>query len=683
MRDIFRTNLLLIGIGRIIKFYVFFLVIFLIARVAFTLYFADQSFLEQNYHDILTAFYMGWKYDTLVISYLIIPIFFLFILLALIGNQKIFLWSRFPLRAYFLFFSLLIPLILISDLGFYSFFQDHINILFFGLFEDDTSALIESIYKNYPLVEALILFTLYAFFSFYCSLKIFPKGSLKSYFFLRGSLLKFSGISILGFILLFGGARGGYGDLVLSPKYSDFSKSEFINQMAINGVIALDKTIRVRVRNNRKDFNLAKAMGYENDIHEAFADYLGIDVSLTDQGQLINLIKRKTSYSDKLENEKINVVVFMMESFGASWIDYQSDNFNFLGGLKKHFEEDYYFQNFISSDNGTIGSLVSLASNIPPRPGKRFLSESKYMQTKLTSSAHLPFKKNGHETMFLYGGKLGWRDIGRYFKYQDYDHIVGENRIKSELNLRGRQGTEWGLYDEHFFSYVFEKLNKSTRPLFILGLSTSNHPPFEVPKSFKKNKIQIPIELKKRISRENDLFLKRFMAFSYSNEMLARFISKVKQSKKLRENTIIAVTGDHNFWGFMNYKKEEVFKKYTVPFYLYVPEKLKVDAVNLNKISSHEDIMPTLYHLSLSDTEYLSFGEDLFSVSKSYAINSSLYASQEGLYYKNKPYHWSQIPFVNSRQAQKDFFDLKKRYRSTMAISDFYLEYEYQKERSN
>jgi hypothetical protein len=42
-------------------------------------------------------------------------------------------------------------LILCVDFGFYSYFQNHINILIFGIFEDDTKALFSTLAKNYRL----------------------------------------------------------------------------------------------------------------------------------------------------------------------------------------------------------------------------------------------------------------------------------------------------------------------------------------------------------------------------------------------------------------------------------------------------------------------------------------------------------------------------------------------------
>lgn len=361
-----------------------------------------------------------------------------------------------------------------------------------------------------------------------------------------------------------------------------------------------------------------------------------------------------------------------MESFGANWLQYHSQDFNILGGLESHFKEDILFKNIISGDNGTIGSLMAIGTNIPNRPGARFLSESKYLQTSLESSANVPYSNSGYETNFMYGGKLGWRDIGKYFKYQKFDNLIGENFISNDLNLSGSNGTEWGLFDEHLFSMIEKKLNETTRPQFILALSTSNHPPFEVPSDYKPKRLEIPELLDSKILRERNLFLERFKSFQYANAKLADLISRIKKSK-LGENTIIAVTGDHNFWGFINYDSNESFYKHTVPLYFYIPNSYLNKEIDTNKIASHEDIMTTLYNLSLSETNYTSFGENLFNSGRSFAIGANLYAGDEGVIYRGKNYLWDTIPFVKSTKTERRLKELELHYKSRLSVADFFL----------
>ena len=153
----------------------------------------------------------------------------------------------------------------------------------------------------------------------------------------------------------------------------------------------------------------------------------------------------------------------------------------------------------------------------------------------------------------------------------------------------------------------------------------------------------------------------------------AEFVKWVKTSE-FSKNTIIAVTGDHNFWGFMNYTKEETFSKYKVPFYLYIPEELKPVNFNSDKVGSHEDILTTLYNLSLSNTPYLSFGDDLFSNTNSIAINGAIYAGESGVIYQDKPYSWSlDKSLILPEMSSQDFPILRKSYKSTLSIADYFL----------
>jgi len=667
-----RTNLLIEGVQRIVIFYLLFLFLMILFRCFFVFYFGENEIFNTYQSDLLYSFFMGWKYDSLILSYFIAPFFLLLIFISIFNKVFLFNVWQFCFFQYSKIVTILLVVILISDLAFFSYFQDHINILFFGTLEDDTFALIETVWKNYPVTSILLGFLVYYFGFTYILRKNFQKV-LKSNIRFSASSLKYFTLLIISFVLLLGGLRGGYGKFVLAPKYSDFSRNSFINLIPINGVVALEKTIKLRQSRNSDDYNILNAMGYDNDIYAAFNDYIGIDTRPTQKEQLLSLIKRFTPENQFLEKNKPNVIVFLMESFGGSWLKYQSSDFDFMYGLEDHFKNDFYFPNFLSSDNGTIGSLMSLESNIPNRPGTRYLSESKYMRTPLTSSAHEPYKTRGYETSFLYGGKLAWRDIGNYFKHQGYHRLIGEAEIIDSLGLEGENGSEWGLYDEHLFNFVIQDLEKSKTPKFMLALSTSNHPPFEVPKNFEFKSLKIPAELESRITREKDLFQKRFQAFQYANAKLKEFIEKIKNSS-LGENTIIAVTGDHNFWGFMNYKKSEGFLKHTVPFYLYIPKKYQIEKIDMNRLGSHEDIFPTLYNLSLSNTEYISFGEDLFSKNQSFAINNDVSAGEEGVVIKGKCFKWDKIPLIEEEEDERcEFPLLLKRYRSTLSIADFYL----------
>lgn len=674
LADLNRNDFLFGLLKRGFFFYLLLLLVMGAARVFFIFYYAPQGLIEANQNDLWQALYMGLRYDTMVGSYLLAPYALLSIIVSLFKSRKV-ANALLGLSSFVYFLAFLIVILFVgSDLAFYNYFQDRLNILFFGILEDDTKALATTLWKNYPVhyyLGGLLIFLLgtwivckKVFSSFHRSRSFFQPGPVKYIF-----------ISISSLILLFGGARGGYGDMVLSPKYADFSKSLFFNQAALNGLITFQQAYKLRQKRSSSEYSLEREFGYKK-IHEAFSDYLGYDTSPTKEQHLVRLLQRRTPVNDLVEQKRPHVVVFIMESFGANWIQYNSESFDFLGPLKSHIKEDIFFNNFISSDNGTIGSLMTIGTNIPNRPGARFLSESRYLQTELDSASHLPYKENGYETSFIYGGKLGWRGIGKFFKHQNYHHVEGESHIKDALELKGRSGTEWGLYDEHLFNYVKKKLVEAKRPQFMLVLTTSNHPPFEMPSTYNApSTLKIPSSLKSKITREEDMFLKRFQAFQYANVSLSNFLDEVKGSD-LSDKTVVSFTGDHNFWGFINYGLEDAFAKYQVPFYIYVPKDIAPKTYTPNKFGSHEDIFPTLYNLTLSDTPFLAFGEDLLSPSESFALGTSVYAGEKGLVLGGQIFNWSKAPLVKSK-GDRPIGRLEKIYRSSLSISDFYLRHRF------
>src|SRR5690606_5083239 len=90
--------------------------------------------------------------------------------------------------------------------------------------------------------------------------------------------------------------------------------------------------------------------------------------------------------------------------------------------------------------------------------------------------------------------------------------------------------------------------------------------------------------------------------------------------------------------GFINYNEEETFSKFRVPFYLYIPQDLAPKEYDSQKLGGHQDIMTTLYNVSLSQTSYQSFGQNMFSTENSFAINSGIIASENGAFFQENFY---------------------------------------------
>src|SRR5690606_29442720 len=120
---------------------------------------------------------------------------------------------------------------------------------------------------------------------------------------------------------------------------------------------------------------------------------------------------------------------------------------------------------------------------------------------------------------------------------------------------------------------------------------------------------------------------------------MGEFITRIRGSE-IGDKSVIALTGDHSFWVAKGVGSDEEFKRYAVPFLISSPEHLKPSKYNASKFGSHEDIFPTLYHMTLSGQSYVKLGENLFE-DDSYAINSSgLIANEEGAYHHDTYWKW-------------------------------------------
>jgi phosphoglycerol transferase MdoB-like AlkP superfamily enzyme len=115
---------------------------------------------------------------------------------------------------------------------------------------------------------------------------------------------------------------------------------------------------------------------------------------------------------------------------------------------------------------------------------------------------------------------------------------------------------------------------------------------------------------------------KIFKTYQFANMEAAKFLDIIKNSE-FRDNTIIIITGDHNLREIHSQNKEELFKRYAVPLYMYIPDKLKKD-IDPNVTACHIDIAPTLYSLSLSEIEYTAAGTNILDKDKKHiAFNNN------------------------------------------------------------
>jgi phosphoglycerol transferase MdoB-like AlkP superfamily enzyme len=637
-------------------------------RLVFFLYYNPITSLEGFYIDILNAFWLGFRIDLTVIAYIqIIPTILLIAFYYTNRLSVLNFLNKFLVSYLFLCFCA-VAILLCADFGFYSYFKDHINVIFFGLFDDDTKALLDTFLQNYNVFLILAVFISFLATIFILIKKIFniQEQPMESFFKLKNSVLIFSIILILNFLA----ARGTLGMYPLGKMIPNVSTEDFINKTSQNGVRAFMSAYGHRQDYLKRKYDLIEETGFKGKIEKAFEIHK--HGSLSDKENLLNNLKYTTTKND---DEEYNVIVIMVESFGMPILKYQSEEFNILSNLKKHFDKDTLFTNFISDGDGTISSLQALLLGIPHRPNSFEFSQSIYKQTSFDYTAAFLYNNAGYETSFIYGGDLTWRNLGNFIKYQGYQNIEGKMNIFD--NLANKSGDDyfhpWGIFDEYLYAHIMKKLENSDKKQFIVALSTNNHPPYNVPKNYKAQSLVFNETVKKHITGDFELAQQRFASYQYAVDQVGIFLDNFKQSK-FKDNTIVVITADNNtIDGIMKYDDNELFNSKNIPLYFYLPQKLKQKLnIDTTVAGSQKDIFPTLYNITLKDTSYLAVGNNLFDkMSNHYGFNGSMIINEK-----------DQAKKLNSLK-EKTEDDMLNYYKATLAVTEYIIDYNYKKNKND
>ena len=413
----------------------------------------------------------------------------------------------------------------------------------------------------------------------------------------RADKLKITaGLIIIPLLLIAVIGRGSVTTFPLSYRHLAVSSESSLNNIVPNGLVALYYGYR--------DFKKSRQMEPAGDAEgrELFQTFYG---QAAKPGPLFAQFFSTTADSDFLENNPPNVVFNLVESMGqALLLEQFAGGIDLSGGMAAHLNEGIYFRRFLPGQNGTQTSLLSLMLNTEYSD----ISRSSYKDIEMQTSAAKVFRDAGYRTVFVYGGFEGLMNRGSYFRAQGFDEFIGARKLKSLFPEM--EESVWGGDDKYVFEQVWNILSQQSddpRPLFIMTLTITNHPPYKWPKHHQNTPLKLNQTLTDRLQNLSPDSLETYL---YTNNLLGELISKTMRSA-LKENTIIAVTGDHSIRG-MRFDQSEQLHRLSVPFYLYVPKNYQpVKQPNTEQIASHKDVMPTLFNLALSNANYVNLGRNL------------------------------------------------------------------------
>lgn len=557
--------------------------------------YTDSALREQYQIDITALFIKGLLFDVKAVC-IVLAVWVLLALLALFHRgilQKIYRIQQTGL----VFCLWLLAAMTVFNVFYYATYHRQFDVFVFGLLEEDTAAVLQTIWSDYPVLRGGIglLGLWWAIGKLWAKLRQNIQTWQWTQF--SGSLKSQITLILLMIVALTLGIRGSLGKFPLRQSSAQVSPSATLNGLVVNAPIALSWAWK-----EHRDSNRFHAVSDEDGV-KWFQTMLNRPVSSANVQEL----RFRLPENPVITENKPNVVLTVMESMGTHLLQMDTPQRDLLGRLRPHFEQDWLFTRFVSEGDGTSETLHRLFIRSPFNNISQTSARNKTFATNLFQ----PYLDAGYRVVYITAGNGGWRNFDQFLKHLGVHEFVDETFLRQHYPQA--QSSAWGVPDEYMFRYAAERLQQAQndkQPVFIMMLSVTHHPPYSLPAGQKREQFDFQAAELQRFAQMGDAtqINEIFNTFRYANDQLGEFINQAKQLG----NTIVAATGDHNIRGIGYPKNEESALGHAVPFYLWLPENLRGNAVfQAERVGSHKDVMPTLYGVSLSGQAYVQTGCNL------------------------------------------------------------------------
>ena len=232
------------------------LVLLTIYRLFFFLYFARFQESALSFSDIFGAFWLGFRYDLSILAFINMLPMLIWTFLLIFRSFSLFKFSAVLIKFYYFLAFMTLAVIISVDFGFYSVFNEHINILIFSILGDNLSLTSASVSKEKAFVIAVIILivlaiTLYKLIAWTIR-QTLNKHCLINTMFWNGfakTIIVLASWAVLAFL-----AQGSFS--LSKPFYSEHLREDsngFSNKLSVGAAHSFARTVAFYIETSREN----------------------------------------------------------------------------------------------------------------------------------------------------------------------------------------------------------------------------------------------------------------------------------------------------------------------------------------------------------------------------------------------------------------------------------------------
>ena len=551
-------------------FFILFVLVSFASRISLLLYSFED--VDVGVLELVKLFGLGLFYDVVAYFYYIIPfVIYLFLVPTRLFNSKIH-----KIIALVIFFAVLYGVVFnaFSEWFFWNEFGKRFNFIAVDYLVY-THEVIRNIQESYPMPLLISVIFVLTLIPFYIMSK--KSDNFKTFFQDKSTYkerLKVTLILLAVPVLFFNLLE----KQTLTTLVSD---NRYNQELSKNGFYSLFSAFR----NNELDYYEFYKTQDDTKVLKHYRELVSTSNSHFISNDLNNSFKQ---ISAKGEEKNPNVILVMIESLSASYMDLYGNDENLTPHIDALAKKSLFFSNFFATGTRTVRGMEAVTMSVPPTAGRSIV---KRPDNHNMFGMGWVFKAKGYNNNFIYAGHGYFDNMNEYFSHNAFkivDRISFEEDEVSFANV-------WGVCDEDLFNKAIKEADASyaqKKPFFSFVMTTSNHRPYTYP----DGKIDIP----SHTGRNGGV--------KYTDYAINNFLEKASK-KAWFDNTIFVFVADHN--GGSAGKNELPLYRYKIPLIVYAPKLIKAQEVK--KLSSQIDLAPTLFSLMNWNYKSKFYGKDILS----------------------------------------------------------------------